>query len=238
MAGPRSNVSVHRHTRQPDYAFAYGSVEARLALIEATHRAFIKPIPVHQVVPGGFTYDDFAADLHAGTAAGHTRRIPASRRVNFAVNCRRAAHYGDSAQAARKGAGSPCTSVTTCFAQRDDKPRPSSSSRPTGDTARCRTRHRLAHPRQPTGPLPRRDQQQPLAATPHGCPQPAPTCQPGARPPARRLGYHLTHSARFNTRSTPAPSTGRARHHDPPDRPQTSQTSDAPPPTGRYSGQS
>jgi DDE family transposase len=44
---------------------------------------------VHQVVPGGFTYDDFAADLHAGTAAGHTRRIPASRRVNFAVNCRR-----------------------------------------------------------------------------------------------------------------------------------------------------
>jgi transposase len=70
---------------------AYGSVEARLALLEATHRAFIKPIPVHQVVPGGFTYDDFDVDLHAGTAtcpAGHTRRIPASRRVNFAVHCR------------------------------------------------------------------------------------------------------------------------------------------------------
>jgi IS5 family transposase len=69
----------------------YGSAQARSTLLEANHRPFIKPIPVPAVVPGGFTYDDFDIDPGAGTAtcpAGHTRRIPNSRRVNFAVHCR------------------------------------------------------------------------------------------------------------------------------------------------------
>jgi IS5 family transposase len=69
----------------------YGSAEARATLIQGGHRAFIKPIPVPQVIPDGFTYDDFDVNLHTGTAtcpAGHTRRIPASRRINFAKHCR------------------------------------------------------------------------------------------------------------------------------------------------------
>jgi IS5 family transposase len=70
---------------------AYGSVETRSTLLDADHRTFIKPMPVPTVIAGGFTYDDFDIDPRAGTAtcpAGHTRRIPNSRRVNFAVHCR------------------------------------------------------------------------------------------------------------------------------------------------------
>lgn len=70
---------------------AYGSAQARETLIDRGHRAFIKPLPVPEVVPDGFTSDDFDVNLHTGTAtcpAGHTRRIPTSRRINFASHCR------------------------------------------------------------------------------------------------------------------------------------------------------
>jgi hypothetical protein len=101
-------------------------------LREAGHRAFIKPLPLPEAVPGGLTYDDFDINLQAGTAtcpAGHTRRIPKSRRINFEVHCR------DCPLRAR------CTSSPKgrwiTVHERDDllrqpgsKPKQSSSSRP------------------------------------------------------------------------------------------------------------
>ena len=57
---------------------AYGGGETRAALTAAGHAQTIKPIPLRPAVPGGFTKDDFAIDLHAGTVtgpAGHTVAI-------------------------------------------------------------------------------------------------------------------------------------------------------------------
>jgi hypothetical protein len=84
LAGENASCEVLADT-------AYGSVETRSTLLDAGHRTFIKPMPVPTVIAGGFTYDDFDIDPRAGTAtcpAGHTRRIPDSRRVNFAAHCR------------------------------------------------------------------------------------------------------------------------------------------------------
>src|SRR5512132_103640 len=43
---------------------AYGGGETRAALTAAGHAQTIKPIPLRPAVPGGFTKDDFAIDLH------------------------------------------------------------------------------------------------------------------------------------------------------------------------------
>jgi hypothetical protein len=70
---------------------AYGSGQARAALIEAGHLPVIKPIPLRPAVPGGFTTDDFDIDIAAGIVtcpAGLVRPITPSRHAVFGVACR------------------------------------------------------------------------------------------------------------------------------------------------------
>jgi IS5 family transposase len=54
---------------------AYSTGPCRQRLLDAGHRAVIKPPPLRPAVPGGFDLDDFAIDTTAGTVtcpAGHT----------------------------------------------------------------------------------------------------------------------------------------------------------------------
>jgi IS5 family transposase len=70
---------------------AYGSGEVRAALIKASHRAVIKPIPLRPAVPNGFTLDDFAIDTSAGTVTcpqGYTVPITQRGRADFRAKCR------------------------------------------------------------------------------------------------------------------------------------------------------
>ena len=69
---------------------AYGTGQARAALIEAGHTPVIKPIPLQAAVPGGFTLDDFTIDHATGTVtcpAGLTRQITSRRNVTFGAAC-------------------------------------------------------------------------------------------------------------------------------------------------------
>jgi IS5 family transposase len=69
---------------------AYGGGETRAALTAAGHTQTIKPIPLRPAVPDGFTKDDFAIDLHAGTVtcpAGHTVAITPGGRAVFDWRC-------------------------------------------------------------------------------------------------------------------------------------------------------
>jgi Transposase DDE domain/Transposase domain (DUF772) len=57
---------------------AYGTGALREHLQTEGHQAVVKPPPVRQAVPGGFTIDDFTIDTAAGTAtcpAGHTANL-------------------------------------------------------------------------------------------------------------------------------------------------------------------
>jgi hypothetical protein len=59
-------------------ASAYGTGDLRGASKEAGHAAVIKPKPVQQAVPGGFTLDHFTVDEDSATMtcpAGQTRPI-------------------------------------------------------------------------------------------------------------------------------------------------------------------
>ncbi len=72
---------------------AYGTGNMREAMTDRDqHRtAIIKPPPLLQAVPGGFTIDDFTIDHETQQAtcpAGHTRRIQPNRRVAFGKVCR------------------------------------------------------------------------------------------------------------------------------------------------------
>jgi hypothetical protein len=70
---------------------AYGTGEARAALIEAGHTPVIKPMPLRPAVEGGFTMDEFVVDESSGMVTcpnGVTRRMTAHRRVVFGVACR------------------------------------------------------------------------------------------------------------------------------------------------------
>jgi IS5 family transposase len=69
---------------------AYGTGQARAALLDAGHSAIIKPIPLRAAVPGGFTLDDFAIDHTARTVtcpAGQTVRLTTRNNANFAWRC-------------------------------------------------------------------------------------------------------------------------------------------------------
>jgi hypothetical protein len=70
---------------------AYGTGQARAALVDRGHDAVIKPIPLRAAVPDGFTLDDFAVDEAAGTVTcpnGLTRRITRTRAAVFGIACR------------------------------------------------------------------------------------------------------------------------------------------------------
>jgi hypothetical protein len=69
---------------------AYGTGDARAAYRAAGHDAVIKPKPLPQAVPGGFTLDDFTIDENDGTVtcpAGNTRPMSTSRTVAFGRLC-------------------------------------------------------------------------------------------------------------------------------------------------------
>jgi DDE family transposase/transposase-like protein DUF772 len=70
---------------------AYGTGEARAALIEQGHTPVVKPMPLRPAVEGGFILDEFTVDEAGGTVTcpnGVTRRMTAHRRVVFGVACR------------------------------------------------------------------------------------------------------------------------------------------------------
>ncbi|MFD0887260.1 IS1182 family transposase [Streptosporangium algeriense] len=74
---------------------AYGTGPARQALQAAGHTLIIKPPPLRQAVPGGFTIDDFTIDATAGLVtcpAGHTVQLrrpnaTGARIVQFKKRC-------------------------------------------------------------------------------------------------------------------------------------------------------
>jgi transposase len=70
---------------------AYGTGDARAALLDAGHTAVIKPAPLRPAVEGGFTVDDFTVDETTGTVTcpgGITRRLTATRAAIFGIACR------------------------------------------------------------------------------------------------------------------------------------------------------
>jgi IS5 family transposase len=75
---------------------AYGTGDLRERLRAGGHAAVIKPPPLRQAIPGGFTIDDFTVDDQAGTVtcpAGHTIALGrpeagGGRRAQFKAQCR------------------------------------------------------------------------------------------------------------------------------------------------------
>ena len=70
---------------------AYGTGDARAALIAAGHSPVIKPMPLRPAVKDGFTLDEFTVDEASGTVTcpnGVSRRMTAHRRVVFGAACR------------------------------------------------------------------------------------------------------------------------------------------------------
>jgi IS5 family transposase len=75
---------------------AYGTGDLRERLRASGHAAVIKPPPLRQVIPGGFTIDDFAIDDQAATVtcpAGHTVTLgrpqaAGNRQAQFKAACR------------------------------------------------------------------------------------------------------------------------------------------------------
>src|SRR5205823_10758955 len=75
---------------------AYGTGELRQRLQAHGHTLVIKPPPLRQAIPGGFTIDDFTVDGQAGTAtcpAGRTVALgrpqaDGNRLAQFKTRCR------------------------------------------------------------------------------------------------------------------------------------------------------
>jgi hypothetical protein len=75
---------------------AYGTGDLRRRLRAGGHAAVIKPPPLRQVIPGGFTIDDFTVDDQAGTAACPAGQVAAlgrpdaggTRQAQFKALCR------------------------------------------------------------------------------------------------------------------------------------------------------
>lgn len=83
IAGERPGLEVFGDS-------AYGSGDFRAHLIAAEHQAMIKPIPLREVVPGGFSIDDFSIDLLARTVtcpAGQTVPINRGAGAEFRHRC-------------------------------------------------------------------------------------------------------------------------------------------------------
>jgi IS5 family transposase len=70
---------------------AYSAGALRAELVARGRVAIIKPPPLLRAVPGGFTVDDFAVDLSAGTVTcpqGHTVVLTRTRNAVFGALCR------------------------------------------------------------------------------------------------------------------------------------------------------
>jgi IS5 family transposase len=70
---------------------AYGAGAFRAELAARGRVAIIKPASLQRAIPGGFTVDDFAVDLSAGTVTcpqGHTVGITRTSRADFGPRCR------------------------------------------------------------------------------------------------------------------------------------------------------
>ena len=88
LAGEQEKLTVLGDT-------AYGTGDLRQRLQADGHTLVIKPPPVRQAIPGGFTIDDFTIDDQAGTAtcpAGHTAALgrphaDGSRLAQFKALC-------------------------------------------------------------------------------------------------------------------------------------------------------
>ena len=203
---------------------AYGTGELRRHLRDSGHAAVIKPPPLRQVIPGGFTIDDFTVDAQAGTAA-----CPAGHTVPLGLPHADGTRLAQFKARARLPAAPPLHHV-------QDRPGPQRPppARPAGRrpprrrrpglargvppmAAAGRTGHRLAHrPRQPPRPLPRHHQEQRLARQPGRRPQPPPANQPGTHPHRRQhLGNRITPSA--PTQNRPGPRTPRIPAYPPTD---------------------
>ena len=83
LAGERRGTEVYADS-------AYGGGETRVEIRRRGHDAVIKPIPLRQAVPGGFTRDDFIIDHRQRTAtcpAGHTVPIGDTGGATFGWRC-------------------------------------------------------------------------------------------------------------------------------------------------------
>ena len=164
---------------------AYATGDALAALEAAGHTAVIKPWPLRPAIPGGFTLDDFTSttrDTNTVTCPnGITRPVTASRAgVSFRSACRGCPLRERCTTAT---AGRSLTLGPHHALQRAHRARAASSRAPRdlpASPAHGRTLHRLADPRQPPRPPPRRGQEQRLAAHPRRRAQPAPPADPRA----------------------------------------------------------
>jgi hypothetical protein len=185
---------------------AYGTGQMRAALADAGHRAVIKPIPLRTPVPGGFTTDDFALNLDAGTVtcpAGHTVAIRPSRGAAFQRFCRGCPLASRCTTAKRGRKLTIHQHERLLRAARALAHDPAWQAEYPPAPTHGRTHHRLARPPRPTCPLPRRPSQQPVAAPPRRRAQPPAARHPRAHPPHRELGTGLTPPHRQHRHPTP-----------------------------------
>jgi hypothetical protein len=192
---------------------AYGSGQARAAYQAAGHDTVIKPGPLRPAVPGGFTIDDFTIDEQAGTVtcpAGLTRPMSKTRTVTFGAACA-GCPLRQRCTTARDGRSmtihqhEELLRAARAQARTDDfkkaYPTRSAIERIIAWTATCNG-HLQRPPHQ--APLPRRRQEQRLAAHPVRRDQPAHPAPARAHPPGRRLGPGLTGQTRAQDGRFPA----------------------------------
>jgi hypothetical protein len=111
-----------------------------------------------------------------------------------------AAGCGPAAPPPARGAASTCIRTTRCCGRIGPAPPTPASRPPPGGTGRCRTQHRLDHPRPPPRALPRGDQQRRLVAPASRRGQPPPPAHPRPDPHRRTVASR--------PRLTPRPTIG------------------------------
>ena len=156
---------------------AYGSGQFRAELGSRGHTDRVKPAPSRPAVPGGFTVDDFTVDHDAGAATCPnrvTKKISPSGWATFGAACTDCPLRARCTRSRDGQALEIRPHDALQRAVRRSRHRPGLADRIPTTPADGRTHHRLAGPRQPARALPRRNQEQPLAAPPRRGAQPAP----------------------------------------------------------------